>query len=205
MLVLLGDAAHASLQVSNLGNPAWARSDDSTMPNPINACYDPALCSSPDDVTAEENDAQMNLISAHPVANATPSAAAAPNAQPTPTGPTAPPSPAVDALVSRFSKPAGTHPPVEASLTKALSNCKLPVSNYLLSGAAIVINTPETLGASLLAGAKVLTAAAGLDSCLEQNETQQVIDGNRANLAADCRAIGAIPLTTTDGEVVCAK
>lgn len=175
------------------------------MPNPINASFDPALCSSPDDVTAEENDAQMNLISAHPAVSATPSAAPAPNAQPAPAAPTAPPSPAVSALVSRFTAPTGMHPPVEPSVSSALSNCKLPISNYLLSAAAIVVSAPETLGASLLAGAKVLTLAAGVDSCLEQNEAQQVKDGNRANLAADCRAIGAIPLTTVDGLVVCAK
>ncbi len=175
------------------------------MPNPINASFDPALCSSPDDVTAEENDAQMNLISAHTAASATPSAAPAPNAQPAASAPTPPPSAAVSALVSRFTAPTGTHPPVEASLGDALLNCKLPIGNLLLSVAAIAVAVPETLGAALLPGAKVLWSGGGVMSCVNQNEAQQVKDGNRANLAADCRAIGAIPLTTTDGVVVCAK
>ncbi|HTA89886.1 MAG TPA: hypothetical protein VK745_09935 [Polyangiaceae bacterium] len=175
------------------------------MPNPINASFDPALCSSPDDVTAEENDAQMNLMSAHPAASATPSAATAPNAQPAAAAPTPPPSPAVSALVSRFTAPTGMHPPVEPSLTKALLNCKAAVGNYLINFAAVAISAPDTLGASLVAGSKVMIAGANVTACLDQNEAQQVSDGNRANQADDCRTVGAIPLTTSGGAVVCAK
>jgi hypothetical protein len=111
----------------------------------------------------------------------------------------------VTALVSRFTAPAGTHPPVEPSLGEAMLNCKLPITNYLLSVAAVVAAAPETGGASLIAAGKILTAAIGVQACLSQNEAEQVQNGNRAALAADCRADGAIPLTTTDGQVVCAK
>jgi hypothetical protein len=205
VLVLSETLAPRSRIQSNRGNRAAARSDEWVMPNPINASFDPALCSSPDDLTAEENDAQMNLISAHPAASTTSSAAPAANAQPAPAAPTAPPSPAVSALVSRFTPATGMHPPVEPSLAKALMNCKAAIGNYVINFAAVAISAPDTLGASLVAGGKVVMAGASVTACLDQNEAQQVSDGDRANQAADCRALGAIPLTTSDGAVVCAK
>jgi hypothetical protein len=171
------------------------------MPNPIQASIDPALCSLSDGVSAEEYDAQMCLSPLAPLANGAQTAAPASSA---PSG--SPPSPAVSALVSRFTTPTGAHPPVEPSLTEALLNCKVATTAYLANTAGVVIAAPETLGASFVFGAlRIAATSAALISCIDQNEAKQVQDGNRANQAADCRNEGAIPLTTADGLVVCEK
>jgi hypothetical protein len=166
------------------------------MPNPIQASIDPSVCSFPEDVSLAENDAQMSLSSAHPATTAS---------APAQSAPAAPPSPAVSALVSRFTAPTGSHPPVEPSLGKAILNCGLEEANFAGTAAGIILAAPETLGASLLAGVRLITGGALIQRCINRDEAQQVQDGTRANLAADCRNEGALPLTTTDGAVVCAK
>jgi hypothetical protein len=163
------------------------------MPDPISSNVDPTL---PPEITNEENEARMSLVSAHP-SDPNPSVAAPP-------APHAPPSPAVSTLVSRFT-PSGAHPPVEPSLGKALLNCKLQLANYLINLGATAAAAVESGGVSLLSLGKTAGAAAGVQVCIAQNEAQQVADGARANRAADCRAAGATPLTTPDNSVVCVK
>jgi hypothetical protein len=165
------------------------------MPDPISSNTDPTLLP---EITNEENEARMSLISAHPDApNPTTVAPAA--------APSAPASPAVGALVARFSAPSGSHPPIEPSLGKAILECASPIGNYLLNLGIVVGTAPETGGVSLANAARVLSAASSAQTCIAQSEAKQVQDGTRANLAADCRAEGAVPLTTPDGNVVCAK
>jgi hypothetical protein len=172
------------------------------MPSPIQASSDLSQCTLPEDVSAEESDAQMSLTSAHAVANASQSSASAPAAQP---APTAAASPAVSALVSRFTAPSGAHPPVEPSRGRALLNCSVELANVALTAGLVAAAIPETAGASLLAGARVGLAAVTLMRCVERDEAKQIQDGYHANQAADCRSEGAIPLTTQDGSVVCAR
>ena len=171
------------------------------MPNPIQASIDPSQCTLAEDISAEESDAQMSLTSAHAVANASQSSAPAPAALPA----AAAASPAVSALVSRFTAPSGAHPPVEPSRGRALLSCSVEVANLALTGGLVAAAIPETAGASLLAGARVGLAAVSLMRCVERDEAKQVQDGYHANQAADCRSEGAIPLTTQDGSVVCAR
>jgi hypothetical protein len=170
------------------------------MPNPVQASFDPALCSLTDGVSPEENDVQMCLSPLAPLANGAQTAAPSPSA---PSG--SPPSPAVSVLVSRFTTPTGTHPPVEPSLGKAIVNCGWEEANFAGTAAGIIIAAPETLGASLLAAFRLTTGAGLIQRCINRDEAQQVQDGTRENLAADCRNEGAIPITTTDGAVLCAK
>jgi hypothetical protein len=113
---------------------------------------------------------------------------------------------AVSALVSRFTAPSGVHPPVEPSLGEALLNCKLATLSSVVNTAGAIAAAPETFGASFVIAALRLAGSSGtLVNCIDQNEKQQVAAANLANEAADCRREGAIPLTTTDGVVVCAK
>jgi hypothetical protein len=173
------------------------------MPDPIQS-LDPSLCSLPDDVTVDENNAQMCLSAAHPSASSTPTSAPAPSAL-GPRAPASPPSPAVSALVSRFTLPSGVHTPVEPSLAKAMLKCTAEEGNLVGTAGLIIAAAPETVGASLAGGFAIINAARIVRNCLADNEAQQIVDGNRANQVADCRSEGAIPLTTTDGAVVCAK
>jgi hypothetical protein len=173
------------------------------MPDPIQS-LDPSMCSLPDDVTVDENNAQMCLSAAHPSASSTPTSAPAPSAL-GPRAPASPPSPAVSALVSRFTLPSGVHTPVEPSLAKAMLSCTSEEGTFISTAGVIITAAPETLGASLFGGFAIINSARVVQNCLADKEAQQVVDGNRANQAADCRAEGAIPLTTTDGVVVCAK
>ena len=150
------------------------------------------MCSLTDGVTAEENDAQMSLSSAHPVAGAVPSAPPAP--------------PAVSALVARFTPPAGSHPPVEPSLGAALLNCKVATAAYVANTVGVVALAPETLGWSFAVGAlRIAATSAALVSCIDQSEAEQVRAGTQANEAEDCRNAGATPLTGSDGSIVCVK
>jgi hypothetical protein len=165
------------------------------MPDPISASTDLPLCSLTEGVTADENDAQMSLSSAHPSAGAAPSAPS-----------TAPAPPAVSALVARFTPPAGTHPPVEPSLGTALLNCKVATAAYVANTVGVVALAPETLGWSFVVGAlRIGATGAALVSCIDKSEAEQVRAGTLANQAEDCRSAGATPLTGSDGNVVCVK
>jgi len=178
------------------------------MPDPIQASYDPAQCTLDSEPTLAEAEAQMSLGSAHPSALGSAASSPAPNAaggSSTAGGPSAPPSPAVSALVSRFTTPTVVHPPVEPSLARAVLDCGVEGANLALTSALVLAAIPETAGASLLAGARIGLAGASLLRCIERDEARQIQDGNRANQTADCRAEGALPLTAADGNVVCAK
>jgi hypothetical protein len=147
----------------------------------------------------------MSLSSAHPDSVGSAGGAAIPNAPGAPTAPGAPLSPAVSTLVSRFTPPTVVHPPVEPSLTRALLDCGVEGINLALTSALVLAAIPETAGASLLAGARIGLAGAGLARCIERDEARQVQDANEANQAADCRAAGALALAANDGSVVCVK
>jgi hypothetical protein len=172
------------------------------MPDPVSSSIEPNVCSLPDN-SPEEIEAQMSLSAAHPTANSSQSSRAAPNA---PALPGAPPSPAVTELVSRFKAPSIVHLPVEPSLAHAIMNCKTATAAYIANTAATLIAVPETFGFAFLAGAaRVVATGTALLSCIEQDEAEQIQDGQRADLAADCRDQGAIPVTTSDHSVACVK
>lgn len=166
------------------------------MTNPIQSSVNRSDYAQPEATSAAENEAQMSLISAHP--GTSPSQGSAPAAA-------APATPAVSALVSRFSPPSGVHPPVEPSLSKALLNCSLEASNLALQAAVVIAAAPETLGASLIGAARLTLPALVVQRCVERDEAAQVAVGTRANQAADCASQGAIALSLVDGGVICEK
>jgi hypothetical protein len=172
------------------------------MPDPIQASHDLAQCTLDSEPTLAENEAQMCLSSAHP--SSLGSAANSPAAS-APSAPSAPSSAAVSTLVSRFTPPTVLHPPVEPSLARAVLDCGVEGINLALTSALVVVAVPETAGASLLAGARIGLAGASLLRCIERDEARQIADGNHADQAADCRAAGALPVTTADGSVACVK
>jgi hypothetical protein len=111
---------------------------------------------------------------------------------------------AVTSLVTRFTLPTGSHPPVEPSLRVAVANCGWEVANPAVTVAATLV-APAGLAATLLTGARSLIAVGSAERCIERDEARQVLEGERANQAADCARDGAVPLTTADGSVVCAS
>ena len=151
------------------------------MPDPISAALDPTL---PPEITNEENEARMSLISAHPEA---------------------PPSPAVSALVTRFT-PVSKAPPPEPSIGHALLNCKLATFSYAANVATVLAAAPDSFGLSFALGAARITAAGlTLDNCLEQDEANQIASATRETAVTACRTDGGTPLSAADGSVVCAK
>ncbi|HEX3775815.1 MAG TPA: hypothetical protein VHV51_15190 [Polyangiaceae bacterium] len=166
------------------------------MPNPISSNTDPTF--SPE-ISNEENEALMSLVSAHP-SDPNQSSAASPT-QPAP----ATPSPAVSTLVSRFT-PSGSHPPPETSILSAFANCKLATVSYVGTLGSIAAAAPETFGASVAFGlVRIGAASATLLGCLEEEEAKQVVNAERADAIADCNSAGAAALTAADGSVICVK
>lgn len=154
------------------------------MPDPIRALVDPTL---PPEITNEEDEARMSLISAHPDA-APPS-----------------PSPGVTTLVTRFTK-VGTAPPPEPSLAHALLNCKLATFTYVANTATIVAAAPDSFGLSFVLGAaRIAATSVALSNCIQQDEASQIANATRENAVTACHNDGGTPLNGADGSVVCAK
>jgi hypothetical protein len=167
------------------------------MPEPIRS----PGCTNDLDIAPEELESGMCLTAAPP---STASKAGTPLEAPSPPE-AAQSSPAVSGLVARFYEPSA-HPPLEPSLAEAVMNCKAATAAYVATAGAAVLAAPDTFGASFVLGAlRIEASGAALLSCLEQNENKQLSEARVANLATDCRAGGAIPLTTGDGKVVCER
>ncbi|MES1177238.1 MAG: hypothetical protein ABUL62_23145 [Myxococcales bacterium] len=163
------------------------------MPDPIQSIA-PSSYLPIEGASAEETAGQVCLPPALPNASASPAAADAP-----------PTSPAVPALVARFSAPTGSHPPVQPSLGKALEHCGWEVANAAVSVATALVTGPAGLATTLLSGARGVIGLGSAERCIERDRAQQVAEGQRANQAADCARDGAVPLLNADGAVICAR
>jgi hypothetical protein len=135
------------------------------MPNPIRSATDSSAYAPAEAASADENNAQMCLPSAIPSANASSTSSALP--------------PAVNALVSRFVAPSGTHAPVQPSLPKALWDCSVELSNAAASVSALVVSGPAGLAAALITGVHTFAALVSAERCVERDESQQVTSGTQ--------------------------